>query len=176
MSKSIATDIFGDPVRSSINSKEKGDKNERYVAQMLSKWTGYSFHRVPGSGGLNWGRDTRVSGDVVAEEGADFPWSVETKHLKGVRYPTKRLRANSMLYKVWEQCTRDASNVGKLPMALVRGNGWIKDCYLCCVDAKVYEVLVVSGLKLLSTGKGLYVFDSRDVMALDYKEILSKLK
>lgn len=181
MSRSIKTDIFGDPIqKATINRKLKGNKNELYAAKLFSDWTGFSFHRVPGSGGLDWGKDHRVSGDIVAGEESDFPFSVETKHLKSVTY-SKDLRSNSKIFRIWAQCERDANNCGKIPLLFIRGNRWDKDRYLLGLSLPYAGLLLVrikeESRGILPDGNLLYLFDSRVVMkGVAYKHFLQELK
>jgi hypothetical protein len=60
-------------------SKTKGAGYELKVAKLLSPIWGGNFSRVPASGGLHWGSDQRVAGDIIAPQEVDFPFVVECK-------------------------------------------------------------------------------------------------
>ena len=151
--RTIETDIFGLPVGGSIkiNSKKKGDNNERVASYWLEKWTGVPFSRTPSSGGLRFKNASIVCGDVVCQdEDFDFLFVVETKHLKGLTI-TKNLRSNSGVYKIWEQCSRDATRAGKESMLLLRRNGMKKGEYYVFFDNKVQQHLL--DIDVISYGK-----------------------
>ena len=110
-----------------INSKKKGDNNERIVASLLSEWTGVKFTRVPRSGGLDWKNNDTVYGDVVStDRDFNFPFSIETKAYKDINVGLNTLRKNSIVFKFWQQCVWDAEKSGKIPMLLIRKNGMPK--------------------------------------------------
>lgn len=122
--RTIETDIFGYKVAENpINSKRKGDTNERVAAKWLTEWTGVPFTRVPSSGGLRWKNSANVCGDLVCEDdNFEFPFAVETKHLKSIPMP-ETLRSNSIIFTILEQAKRDADRAGKKPMMILRQNG-----------------------------------------------------
>lgn len=120
----IEQEVFGfsgNPER--INSKQKGNTNERAAAKALTSWTGYKFVRVPMSGGLRWKDSQKVSADLICDEpDVDWMFTIETKHLKEI-FIQRVLRNNSILFTIWEQVMADAIRAMKIPMALLRANG-----------------------------------------------------
>lgn len=127
--KSIEEDLFGGRKKQPINQKQKGNRNELVVAKLLSEWTGSEFTRVPMSGGLRWKNAVNICGDVVSTDPSfDFPFSVETKHIKYLGIDWKdlnqgyQLRKNSVLYRYFEQASRDAERAGKKPLLIIRQN------------------------------------------------------
>ena len=86
--RTIETDIFGYQVAENpINSKKKGDTNERAAASWLHKWTRELFIRTPSSGGRRLENASNFCGDVVCEnEDFNFPFVVETKHRKDITF------------------------------------------------------------------------------------------
>ena len=115
--------------RPSINSKDKGNANERAVAKWLSAWTGKDFVRTPSSGGLRWQNSLglNICGDVVCtNQGHTFPFTVETKHLKDISFKVSKngtLREYSQVLTIFQQASRDADRDCKSPMMLLRCNG-----------------------------------------------------
>lgn len=109
-----------------VNSKNKGDCNEREAARALTEWTGYEFVRIPLSGGLGWDNRVNVCGDLISTDPEfDFPFSVETKHYRslGLKKGVHLLRSNSVVFTFMAQCKRDAETAGKNPFLMLRENG-----------------------------------------------------
>lgn len=99
------------------NSRAKGKGFERVVAKLLTAWWGAEFHSTPASGGLRWGNDARVVGDIVApsEGGEDYPFSNECKKVEGWSLE-QLIKGTGQITDWWEQCTRDAKVVSKVPL------------------------------------------------------------
>lgn len=133
-------DIFGvTPGSDRINSKKKGDSNERVAAKWLTDWVGVKFTRVPSSGGLRWTNTVNACGDIVCEDGDfDFLFSVETKHLKNLSIaPT--LRVNSKIFTIWNQAVTDAIRANKFPMCLLRSNGMASGTYYVIISSALFD-------------------------------------
>jgi hypothetical protein len=153
--RSIETDIFGLVIRpDKINSKSKGDNNERECCIPLGEWTGEPFCRVPSSGGRRWKDTANVCGDVVCETSSfDFCFTIETKHYKKMAMPRK-LRSNSTVFKHWFQCKADAERANREVMLLLRQNGMPKQEYLLYVTKIIGDILIANyGLKIKSEGQ-----------------------
>lgn len=142
--RTIETDLFGHfVVENPINSKKKGDKNERIAAKWLTEWTGTPFTRVPSSGGLRWKNASNVCGDLVCEdESFVFPFAVETKHLKSLVMP-KYLRSNSKVFSIYDQAKLDADRAGKHPMMLLRQNGMPSGEFMVFFNKELQELLPI---------------------------------
>ncbi len=154
---SIEHDIFGTAPRAKgINSKNKGNTNERVAAKWMEQWTGQKFARVPQSGGLHWAGGASVSGDVVAQDDAyrrDFLFSIETKHRKDMTL-TKNLRGNSKIYEFWRQARRDAQSIGKIPLALFRRDGMRSGVFIVFFEGKrLKDVLIQQGIRPECSGE-----------------------
>lgn len=120
----IYDEVFGETrKRNTINSKQKGNTNERACAKALKLWTGVPFVRVPASGGLRWQNATNTAADLICDS-ADFyfPLTVETKALAEIFTP-RTLPARSRLFTIWEQVYADAVRSDKIPLAMLRSNG-----------------------------------------------------
>ena len=131
----IKDDILGVSKKAPINSKNKGNLNERAVAKWLSRWTGKEFVRTPQSGGIRWQNSLglNICGDVVCtEQGHNFPFTVETKHLKGISFEVNKyrlLRDNSQVLTIYEQVHADSLRADKLPIMFLRCNGMEKNTW-----------------------------------------------
>lgn len=151
--RSIETDIFGYPVgQVMINSKNKGDSNERQATKWLYLWTGVRFIRTPSSGGRRLENASNFCGDVVCEdETFNFIFAVETKHLKKITFDPI-LRSNSAIFTIWEQAKRDADRAGKLPMLMLRENGRSIGSYMIYFSQSVHEKVKRTGAVVVSKG------------------------
>ena len=119
----IEEDIFGSKYTQAINSKQKGNNNERVVCKILTRWTGTEFVRIPMSGGLRWQNVMNICGDVLSTDPSfDFPYVIETKDLTNVHI-TFQLRKNSLIYTIWEQVKRDSLRAERLPILMLRKTG-----------------------------------------------------
>lgn len=127
---SIADELFGYSKRKrKINSKRKGNDNERKACDLLEKWTGYPFARVPSSGGLRWKNMSLVVGDLVCtEEDVKFDFVVETKALAQIF--TGKSSEVTTIFKVWAQAENDCMRTkNKVPLLLLRDNGMPTGAY-----------------------------------------------
>lgn len=171
--RTIETDIFGIEVKptSRIDSRAKGVRNENRAAKVLEQWTGVPFTRVPRSGGLRWRDTANVCGDLVCEvQDFDFPFSIETKHLKKVTFIENRpLRSNSLFFTIWEQATEGAERAGKTPLAMIRENGMPKDTYYIVTSFEVNLKPLATGIS--KQGIEIYIYDSRQFFKLDFDRI-----
>lgn len=126
------------------NGKRKGNGFERKAAQLLSEWWGEKFHRTPGSGGLNWQDDNRVSGDIVPPKDSLFPFNVECKKVEGWNFE-QVLKGTGSVASWWEQCTRDADKFDSVPLLMFSKN-----------NAPVYVALRIEDYnKLVDLSEGL---------------------
>lgn len=190
----IEHDIFNTkPRKKGINSKRKGDNNERDLAKYLSKWTGYQFERVPSSGGLGWKDSVQTVGDVVCTTpNSRVPFTFETKALKKLGLNSPILRSNSCIFKHWHQCHREGEQANRIPLFIARDNGMKKYTWWVFMDYSLYELI---NTKIFKHGQGYglphhflgynktYSFDlvgvhSDDFKTIDYKKLedeISKL-
>lgn len=176
--RSIETDLFGYKVgQDLINSKKKGDNNERQATKWLYLWTGERFIRTPSSGGRRLENASNFCGDVVCEnENFNFLFAVETKHLKKITFDPI-LRNNSAIFTIWEQARRDADRAGKLPMLMLRENGMSIGSYILFFSQQFYEGIKHQGLNVVSKGinkdgERIYGFTSEEVLEkINYKKL-----
>lgn len=118
-----------------MNSKNKGNRNERKLAHLFTKWTGWKFDRVPQSGGLRWKKADNISGDITCTEpNIKFPISIETKFYINspknlISVQRLLLETNNDLIKFWEQTISDGKRANKVPFLFVRYNNMASDTY-----------------------------------------------
>lgn len=172
--RSIETDVFGFKVEPNrINSRAKGSRNENRAAGVIEAWTGVPFTRVPRSGGLRWKDTANVCGDLVCEvQDFDFPFAIETKHLKLLTLPKKggNLRRNSTFYTIWEQAKRDADRAKKIPLGMIRANGMPKDTYYVLINFLIgYPVVAYAPLQQF------WIYRSEDFFKQDFGFVRSTL-
>jgi len=103
------------------NSRAKGKGFERVIAKAFSAWSGESFQLVPASGGLRWGKDNRVAGDIVPPVDSEFPFCIECKKREGWSLE-QILKGTGEVVEWWNQCTRDANNIDQTPLLIFSKN------------------------------------------------------
>lgn len=140
-----------------INSKKKGNRNERLCASVMSDWTGIKFTKVPASGGMRLKDTSLMAGDLMPEEGTSMdkeadnymPFIIETKHKAKLHYETP-LPDRSLLRNIWNKAIEDANRSGRIPIALLRENGMPKGEYLFIVSGiHFYTPLFTQSVKPL---------------------------
>ena len=180
--RTIKSDLFGTKVQ--INSKTKGDNNERAVAKWFKEWTGADMNRTPRSGGLRWLDASRIAGDIVAPQDFYFPFCVEAKAYKTVEFK-ETLRVNTIVGKFWAQAHKDACRIDKSPLLIIRENGRKAGEFIIFVGGFPKEILTSFGISCLYSGKVLdsyginelvYGFNSGDVIKVPYQDFIYKYR
>lgn len=172
----IEHDIFGTtPRKKTINSKKKGNANERAVAKFLFDWTGLEFNRVPNSGGLRWKNAEGITGDLVCED-KSFAFSIETKHYKKLSM-TSELRRNSVVFTIWEQCERDAKRSFKMPMLILRENKMPAGEFIIYVQFQLGKILPATSFGVMRDDRRLFGYHSKELLAnVSYEKFLSSAR
>lgn len=125
-----------------INSRTKGNKEERNVAKLMKAWTGKDFARVPSSGGLQW-KNAHAKGDIVcSDEKTYFPFCIEVKSYKELNFQHLLYLENPKIIEFWEQCIRDAKLCNKIPLLIMRYNGLPKEFYFIILEQQFYSYCV----------------------------------
>ena len=107
------------------NSKNKGNRFERAICKFFKDWSGYEFSRVPQSGGLRWKKADNITSDVICTDdkhGRRFPFSIECKFHKEIKFEDILLDNKSKILEFWEQATGDAHRAKKIPLLIMRYN------------------------------------------------------
>lgn len=169
-----------------INSKNKGNKNEREVAKWWESWTGMEFQRVPQSGGLRWANADKISGDIICTDpkhGKFFQFSIECKSYQDLDFKPPLLgNKGDKLQAFWKQAMDDAERSGKEPILFMRKNGMPKGQFFVAVNMRIdimdkmknrhnFYVLHLAELK-----ETIYIFNSNVLLELDYRKTHKKIK
>lgn len=165
-----------------MNSRNKGNRAERGVAELLSNWVGKKFSRTPSSGGLQWKKDN-VKGDITStEEGFYFPFCIEVKFHKKIDFShliTPGLK-NIDILDFWHQCCRDAELCNKIPLLFMRYNGlprdfWFTviplDLYLFCIEPFHTPCPLSLEYRGLDDAHSFYIIPSGRLFGLPYKKL-----
>jgi len=139
-----------------MSKSSKGGEFERYVCKFLTTYMGGDpkkpyLWRTPGSGSrCTIHGDENMSGDIIAirEEGKAICsyLSVECKTGYDDMSLDKFLKENKSdpLKAFWDQCIRDSTESGKMPMVIYRKKGlpspWV------CIDDKLFKKLKTNTL------------------------------
>ena len=169
----IANELFGTSRRSSINSKQKGNRNEVRLANMISKWTGAEFKRTPMSGGLNYENKILVGADSLCTDPFFFwPFSLETKWYSVFHF-NKLLRANSIIYSKWAQTLRDANETQRTPLFIFREN---KGSFKLCISDNDFDAGHLSDTTpIIAEGRDLCLYEFKPFLLKPYSEFLNTL-
>lgn len=166
-----------------INSRSKGNKNERVVAKLLKGWTGKEFARTPSSGGLNW-KSSHSKGDVVCTtEGHLFPFCVEVKAHKEINFEHLLYLKTPKIDEFWEQCSRDANSAGKAGLLLMRYDRLPKAFFFAVLPTKLWRFIKKSmdpkyfgGEQLVLQKRGITIIPSTSLFLLPYKTLNPLIK
>lgn len=102
-------------------AKNKGAIYERKIAKEFTKWWGFTFYRVPGSGSLHWSGSMNVGGDVTSSPEAGFNFVIECKNHE--EWTIENLFLNNKEPKIWwKQVVGDALEYDKIPMLIFTRN------------------------------------------------------
>ena len=115
-----------------INSKAKGRSFEYIVRDKLTETFDSQFERVPLSGALSY-----LKGDVYPPWLPDFPWCVEGKHHKEVKWNDLLTAKSSLLISFWEQTKREALVMKKNPLLIYK---WDRSKIFACWNDNIVDV------------------------------------
>ena len=173
--RTIETDIFGHTVMDKVNSKTKGDNNERVAAKFISEWAGEKFSRVPRSGGLHWKNASIVCGDIACEnEDFNFLFVIETKHYEYFASPkldSGTLPKRNKLETFWRQAVVDADRAKKLPMVLARKNGMKAGSFFVMIDLDLYTEYLQTQKRVLACSIG--IFEGRNFVVITSENLIT---
>jgi Holliday junction resolvase len=168
-----------------MNSKKKGSRNERGIANLFKAWTGYEFARTPGSGGLHWKRTSDTVGDITcsdAKHNRYFQFSVEAKNYKDINFEHLLLPVkNVKILEFWDQAMGDALEANKVPLLFMRYNGMAKDSHFLVVKTDFYTIIKSElpkhdRIQSYCKGKPIVILLSDVLFSTDYKTIHSLAK
>lgn len=109
--------------RKGINSRSKGKRGERQIANMFEDWWGGEFSSTPLSGG--YGTKTmrdgmQIAGDIMTPD-PDFPFCVEVKNAEGWHLEQLLTSPKCSFYSWWDQ-TLGETPEGLIPILLFKRN------------------------------------------------------
>ena len=168
-----------------INSRSKGNKNERELAKLFKDWTGKEFARTPSSGGLQW-KSSNSKGDIVCTtEGHYFPFCIEAKNHKEINFAELLMpdKKGVKILEFWEQCERDAVKAKKIPILFMRYNGMPKNFHFIALKNSHYRsiflpTLTPFGLQSVTKTREvtLIITNSTEFFNTSYKQAKLKAK
>ena len=170
-----------------VNSKNKGNKNEREVAKLFKKWTGYDFTKVPTSGGLRWKRTTDTAGDIICSDNIHyrrFQFSIEAKFHEDIRFehiilPNTKVK----VLEFWTQAKEDAQRAGKIPLLFMRYNHMPKNMHFVGVNKQYLEEVLdkhitnnLGRLHILTKEAQVTILNSEDFFNCNYLNLYKQTR
>lgn len=161
---------------SRINSRKKGARGEKHALEVLQKWTGKKFGRVPSSGGLSW-KNEISSGDVICiNDEHYFPFTVEVKNYRDINFAHLFTTPNADILKFWTQAQRDAQRVNKVPLLMMRYDGLKKGFFFVVIPRNIYNQFIrpymdEDDIRLVSENFQFAILTSDAFFSVPYKEI-----
>lgn len=169
-----------------MNSKAKGNKWERAVANWLTTWSGYKFERNRAGSGSWWTNKDSVSDITCTDErhAHRCKISVECKSYKDIRFEHVLLGNKTCdILDFWKQATKDAKRAGKVPILCMRYNSMPRNEFFFVISAEMaipfYRMMgeTYMTLNIKGTGEVLMVFMASKVLELvDYKDVHKEAK
>ena len=160
------------------NSKRKGNKFELKVSKWFTKWTGYTFNRVPMSGAWHSNNDAASDSTCVDERHAHrCKISVECKSYKDIRFEHLLLSAQRKkcdILKFWNQAMEDGTRSKKVPILCMRYNSMPADEFFFVVDDRLVDCFLEcpTQMGILCKGLRLYIFMASEVLNnANYKQV-----
>jgi len=166
-----------------MNSKKKGNRNERKTAKLFETWTGYPFERVPSSGGLRWAKKSDTVGDIICTDehhSRYFTFSIECKAHAEINFSELLLPNKGVkILEFWSQACEDATRANRIPILLMRFNGMPSDFYFVVLSSDYVDYLnyhdndgtrfVISNvLEYLGDKMAIRIFPSTDLFKWPY--------
>lgn len=157
-----------------INSRSKGNKNERELAKLFKAWTKKEFARTPSSGGLQW-KSSNSKGDIVCTtEGHYFPFCIEAKNYKDINFEHLLYLPKPKILEFWAQAERDANKANKIPLLFMRYNGMPKDLHFVVMPLNFFNEYWDSEPEeehLILVKRKLVIMSSKDLFSCNYKSL-----
>lgn len=101
-----------------VDSRQKGARAELAARDILRKYTGHTWERVPASGALS--ASHKLKGDLYIPEVPNI-YCVEVKHYKTDHLTSKILTSKDpQIFLWWKQAEREAKQIDKEPLLLFK--------------------------------------------------------
>lgn len=162
-----------------MNSKKKGNRNERKTAKLFETWTGYPFERVPSSGGLRWAKKSDTVGDIICTDehhSRYFTFSIECKSHAEIDFSELLLPNKGVkVLEFWEQAAEDAKRANRIPILLMRYNMMPSNYYFVAMEGNYAQFLLQAlqfnpkRLEFVKDNTWLWLFPSPELFSTDYK-------
>lgn len=156
------------------DSRQKGQRAEYAVRDLLRKATGLQWERVPGSGGF--GAQHGLKGDIYLPHstGKMSNWCIEVKHYKDEHFNSNMLKTaktKSQMEKWLDQTEREASEMSANPMLIFkkdRGAWYVAvPTEFALAQDMLENITPYAYLKLSDTLKEYIVADFNEFLKLD---------
>jgi len=151
-----------------VDSRDKGQRAEYQVRDLLRKATGQNWERVPGSGGF--GAQHQLKGDIYLPDkyngGNKATYCIEVKHYADDVVNSNLLRpAKQQLQKFWEQTLREAEELNKIPLLVFKKD---RGKWLCAVGTPVN---LEPSMTVVRGGHTMYIYVFEDFLELKAGEL-----
>jgi hypothetical protein len=151
------------------DSRQKGQRAEYAVRDLLREATKLEWERVPGSGGF--GASHGLKGDIYLPHatGRMSRFAIEVKHYKDEHLNSNIMKKTSSQLDKWlDQTYREAEQMSAKPMLVFKKD---RGAWLVAIDMIDFRELAD---KLVSANPTLvYTYNERSVYVLDFKQFLS---
>lgn len=170
-----------------INSRSKGNKNERVAAALVTKWTKRKFERTPSSGGLQWNASFS-KGDIVCTVDKHYcPFCFEVKAHRDIDFSHLLVPGikNIKIAEFWAQACRDALSCEKIPILMMRYDRLPKEFFFIAIPQYFANTLGLKSTKTIrieytgaSQAMDICILSSNEFFSLPYKQVrkLAKLQ
>lgn len=164
------------------DSRQKGQRAEYAVRDLLREATGVQWERVPGSGGF--GSQHGLKGDIYLPNstGLMSKWCLEVKHYKDEHFNSNILKTTatkSQLEKWIEQTEREAGEMNAMPMLIFkkdRGAWYVAVPTEFALAQDIKENVVPYAIIKLSTSTNEYIVaDFKAMLDCDKELLLERL-
>ena len=164
-----------------MNSKKKGSRFELKMSKWFTKWTAYTWNRVPMSGAWHSNKDAASDITCVDERRAHrCKISVECKNYKEIKFEHILLgNKRCDILKFWAQASKDAKRANKVPVLCMRYNSMPAEEFFFVVDYKLGSIIaqyITKSMYIQVPENTLMVFMASEVLKVPYKLIHKQAK
>lgn len=164
-----------------LNQRQKGNRSEKAVSELMAKWTGKKFKRAETNNMIHVRNAQNSKGDTVCiTEGHYFPFCIEVKSYADINFEHLLYLTEPLILKFWEQVLDDSKLCNKCPLLFMRYNGLPKDFFFVAIPLKIYHQFFSKFLKLpralISTYYDFIILTTTDFFKVPYKEIRKPIK
>ena len=163
------------------NSKRKGNRFELLCSKWFTRWTKFTWNRVPMSGAWHSNPDAASDITCVDERHAHrCKINVECKFYKDINFEHLLLGTKTCkILKFWEQACEDSQRVNKVPILCMRYNSMPREEFFIVVDQRLRELFLDCSrqMDIYIKGYALSIFMATDVIdTINYSLVHKKAK